>query len=318
MHSNSSTKRMTHSEDTNDITVVIPVYNRADIIGRTLRAVAMQTWRPLSVILVDNNSTDTTLSVLQKWKEANEAPGFNIEILREEKPGASAARNCGLRHVRTRWTMFFDSDDIMAPGHVERAMTFADTHPDTDIIGWDRAINYLDGRRVIRCFYAEDCDFHNVFHSIFSTETYIARTDLFRRAGGWDETISMGDDIELGHRLLALRPVIRKAPGPITVEVQESALSISSDSGIRIRRFVAAYESIRSHLAETCRHWVDLRYIVLAANEAKSDPESPRFVKEILNRTSPSRRWLWKAFYRYSLAGGRGVARIYGLMRNII
>lgn len=309
---------MTHSADIDNITIVIPVYNRADIIGSTLRAVASQTWRPLNVILVDNNSSDSTLSVLQNWKKDNERPDFCIGIYSEEKPGASAARNCGLSHVRTEWTMFFDSDDIMTPDHVERAMRFADSHPDTDIIGWDRAINYLNGQRVIRQFHATDCDFHNVFHSIFSTQSYMARTDLLRQAGGWDEAIGMGDDIELGHRMLQLHPKVCKIDGPVTVEVHESVRSISSDSGKRICSFEAAYESIRSHLPQEKKHWVDLRYIVLATNEAKSDKESPRFVAEILRRTPAPRRWLWKAFYEYSLNGGRGVAKIYKLLRSII
>lgn len=309
---------MTHSADMDNITLVIPVYNRADIIGRTLQAVASQTWRPLNVILVDNNSSDSTLSVLQNWKKDNERPDFCIEIFSEKKPGASAARNCGLSHVRTEWTMFFDSDDIMTPDHVERAMRFAGSHPDSDIIGWDRAINYLSGQRVIRQFHASDCEFHNVFHSIFSTQCYMARTDLFRQAGGWDEAIGMGDDIELGHRMLQLHPKVCKIVGPVTVEVHESARSISTDSGKHIRSFEAAYESIRSRLPEEKKHWVDLRYIVLVANETKCDEESPRFVADILRRTPTPRRWFWKAFYKYSLNGGRGVAKIYKLLRSII
>ncbi|MGN0223934.1 MAG: glycosyltransferase family 2 protein, partial [Muribaculaceae bacterium] len=53
-----------------ELTIVIPVYNRATIVERTLASVAAQTLRPLSVVLVDNNSTDGTLSVLQRWAEA--------------------------------------------------------------------------------------------------------------------------------------------------------------------------------------------------------------------------------------------------------
>ena len=90
----------------NDITIIIPVYNRAGIVGPTLDAVAAQTWRPLNVILVDNASTDNTLQVLNQWKKSVERPDFKVEVIEERTPGASAARNAGLRRATTRWTMF--------------------------------------------------------------------------------------------------------------------------------------------------------------------------------------------------------------------
>lgn len=51
-----------------ELTIVIPVYNRAGIVGRTLESVQRQTLRPLRVVLVDNNSTDATPEVLRAWK----------------------------------------------------------------------------------------------------------------------------------------------------------------------------------------------------------------------------------------------------------
>ena len=55
------------------ITIVIPVYNRADTIKATLASVADQTFRPLKVVLVDNNSSDGSLGVLHKWQAENMA-----------------------------------------------------------------------------------------------------------------------------------------------------------------------------------------------------------------------------------------------------
>ncbi|MDE6120284.1 MAG: glycosyltransferase family 2 protein, partial [Muribaculaceae bacterium] len=56
-----------------EITVVIPVYNRAGIVGRTLETLDAQVFQDFYVILVDNNSTDGTLEVLQQW--AGKHPG---------------------------------------------------------------------------------------------------------------------------------------------------------------------------------------------------------------------------------------------------
>lgn len=295
----------------NDISIIIPVFNREHIVLRTLQSVAAQTYRPLTVILVDNNSTDNTLDVLNHWCTEMATPDFQIKVISETTPGASVARNAGLKHVTTKWTMFFDSDDIMLPTHIEQALRCADENADAEVIGWDRAINHSDGHRVIRRFNSHDFNFNNVFHSIMSTLTYMARTEIFRKAGGWNDKISMGDDIELGQRILCLKPKIYKVGGPITVEIYESEESITANSSKKIAGFVDAYESIRSNLPKKQRHWVDLRYIVLATNESKHDPNAHEFISSVLNRTDRKRRWLFKLLYQYSLHGGRGVAFIY-------
>ena len=53
------------------ITIIIPVYNRAKIVGKTLQSVVAQSYRPLNLILVDNNSSDDSLQVLRNFKSAS-------------------------------------------------------------------------------------------------------------------------------------------------------------------------------------------------------------------------------------------------------
>ena len=89
------------------ITIIIPVYNRAEVVKATLDSVAMQLYRPIDVILVDNNSSDNTLEVLNEWKQAVESDDFRVKVLSESNPGATAARNRGLKEVTTPYTMFF-------------------------------------------------------------------------------------------------------------------------------------------------------------------------------------------------------------------
>ena len=97
------------------ISLVIPVRNRASIVGRTLDSVAAQTRLPDQIVLVDNGSTDGTLEVLRRWANGRS----NVQVVTEPRPGAAEARNCGLRAVTEEYVMFFDSDDTMPPRHVE-------------------------------------------------------------------------------------------------------------------------------------------------------------------------------------------------------
>ncbi len=183
------------------LTIVIPVHNRAHIVRRTLASVEAQTLRPLRVVLVDNASTDNSLEILRSWAKAPH--GLDVTVVEECRPGSTAARNRGLEEVKTEWTMFFDSDDTMRPNHCERALSCSD---DADMVGWNVCMHMPYGRTSIKRFYCGDAQFHSLFHGSTATQRYMARTSLFRRAGLWNEEIKYWDDIELGARLLALKP----------------------------------------------------------------------------------------------------------------
>ncbi len=295
---------------TYQLTIVIPVYNRAAIVERTLASVAAQTLRPLSVVLVDNNSSDNTLEVLRHWAEVNTAPDFSVEVITETRPGAANARNAGLARVQTPWTMFFDSDDIMIPDHCASAIATAAANPTAQIIGWDAELQYPDGRTRILRFTARDAIYANVFHSTFSTQLYMARTNLFRQVGGWLKDSRMFDDCELGNRLLLSSPVIVQRPGAPTAVVYPQPDSISNTQ-VSFDSIKVALDGIEAALPPRHRHWVDLQRIIKLAGWGKSHPDSAGVVREILARQPWLRRCLWVLLYKYALHGGRGVARIY-------
>lgn len=296
------------------ITIVIPVYNRAAVVSHTLASIAAQSYRPLGVVLVDNNSTDGSLDVLKKWQADNAADDFHIEVISELTPGACAARNAGLRMVESDWTMFFDSDDIMLPHYVANVIQLIESKPDTDIVGSSFILSYRDGRKRTVRFINRDTTYNNIHHSIFSTLLYCARTDLFRRAGAWDESLSMGDDVELGSRLLDLKPKIRTLSGKPAVIVNESEQSISTGHG-RTFALIQALRKIQSRLPAGHRHWIDLQILIQLAAFNRHDPDARRLAMEIIEATtSLHRRMLWSFLFRYTASGRRGAARIYRLL----
>lgn len=297
-----------------EITIVIPVYNREGIVRRTLDSVAAQTCRPLAVVLVDNGSTDGTPAVLRQWQSEAGAADFHITVLNEKKRGACAARNRGLATVTTPWCMFFDSDDVMLPGHVARALAVARRRPDADVVAWDFDHYAIDGSRHRRAFITRDVLYNNIMHSSFSTQRYMARTDLFRRAGGWREDTRLFDDCELGVRLLALSPVIVHAGREITVRVYESADSISSRNDGSLDTLLPALDAVEASLPSARRHWAQLQKLIMTSTWARRDPRSPALARAIIAAQPSARRLIWRLLHVYSLAGGRGVARIYRLI----
>lgn len=99
----------------NLISVIVPTFNRADLILKPLESVYNQTYRPIELIVVDDGSTDRTKEVIQNWKSENESEDFIIKYIFQNNSGAPAARNNGVRNSIGRYLQFLDSDDELLP-----------------------------------------------------------------------------------------------------------------------------------------------------------------------------------------------------------
>jgi len=96
----------------NDVSVIIPTFNRAKQLPRAIDSVLGQTRPPDQVLVVDDGSTDGTWNLLACY-------GDRIQRLRQENRGAASARNQGLRHAQGHWVAFLDSDDAWLPRKLE-------------------------------------------------------------------------------------------------------------------------------------------------------------------------------------------------------
>jgi glycosyltransferase involved in cell wall biosynthesis len=296
------------------LTVVIPVYNRPKLIQRTLECLVAQTYRPFNVIIVDNNSTDNTLEVVKTFAQQHSTDELNIRVLSETTPGATAARNKGLSEVKTKWTMFFDSDDIMRPTHIERALSTAHNNPKAELIGWDVEHINIKGTRRIKPFEPNDIEYNNLFHASLATQRYMARTMLFYLLGGWNTNVPIWNDIEFGARLLAFHPNIVKAEGSEpTVTVEAQANSITGDSyGSRIDQYHYALDSIKRTLPARYKCWVELKKVIIGATIVREgNKEGKKLFRDAMSNTTDYwHRFMWRIAYTYTRLGGRGIARI--------
>ncbi|MDE6089399.1 MAG: glycosyltransferase family 2 protein [Duncaniella sp.] len=267
------------------ITIVIPAYNREAVIGRTLASIAVQTVMPARVVLVDNNSSDRTADLMREW--AAEMKGCEVMVLTEHEPGACAARNRGLREVGTPFVMFFDSDDVMHPGHVADFTEAIEKHPGIDIFGRSIWLEDIDGSRRKLFYKASSPLFNHIFRASLSTQRMVVRTELVRRAGAWNVGLDGWNDYELGVRLLLLTDRIYELPGEPTVTTYRLAESIT---GLSMSANSSRWEK-SLELIETClrkagmEKWVDMvdsRRMILAAQYRREADTARKLGREEL------------------------------------
>lgn len=197
-----------------EITVVVPVRNRCNLVVRTLDSIEAQSYRPLNLVIVDNNSTDTTLDVVNRWSESHRSPDFSVKVVSEDTPTASAARNRGLREVETEYVAFFDSDDIMEANHIARVMKHLESNGYPDLAYWDARYRDADGWSEVKTSRHHDLLSEHLIHSTLATLRFCARTERIREIGGWDKQLLNWDDLEFGVRILVHKPAFTRSYMP--------------------------------------------------------------------------------------------------------
>ncbi|MEM8809712.1 MAG: glycosyltransferase family A protein [Cyanobacteria bacterium P01_G01_bin.38] len=120
------------------VSVVVPLYNKAAYIARTLRSILAQTVSPLEIIVINDGSQDEGPAIVQQLTrgivespgEVNAASDIQIQLVHQENAGPGAARNHGLQRARGSHIAFLDADDEWFPLFLERSLDRLRAHPD--------------------------------------------------------------------------------------------------------------------------------------------------------------------------------------------
>jgi hypothetical protein len=105
------------------VSIILPTYNRADVLGRAVDSVRRQTMRDWELILVDDGSTDETAAWLATQDDQR------IRVHRQANAGVYHARNAGLRLATGRYVTFQDSDDEWYPHYLALTTAFLEANP---------------------------------------------------------------------------------------------------------------------------------------------------------------------------------------------
>jgi glycosyltransferase involved in cell wall biosynthesis len=110
------------------VSILIPAYNAQEWIGDTLRSALGQTWAAKEIIVVDDGSTDRTLSIARGFESAG------VRVLTQKNQGAAAARNAAFAHSRGDYIQWLDADDLLAPDKIEQQLRLIEQEPNEAVL----------------------------------------------------------------------------------------------------------------------------------------------------------------------------------------
>lgn len=188
-----------------DITVIIPTFNRKGLVIRAIDSALNQTLAAKAIIVVDDGSHDQTAATLETRY------GAKIQIARlSQNRGVSSARNLGARLATGRWLAFLDADDEWLPQKLARQCQLIASHQDAVLVHCNE-IWIRNGTRVneMRKHQKAGGDqFHRATElCVISPSATLLRRDVFYDLGGFDESLAVCEDYDLWLRVTARYPV---------------------------------------------------------------------------------------------------------------
>lgn len=182
-----------------EVSVIVPTYQRPDLVARAVASVRAQTFPDLEIVIVDDGSTDETPAVGEKLAAADERVRY---VRFEDNRGACAARNCGMEDARGRYLAFLDDDDVYRPDKLEKLVPVLRAAPEEVVLVYSSVEVRLGGGKRIRMptRFHEGAIYEKVLAGAwFQTGSTLIRGNVATR---WDETLDRMQDVDFHLKLL--------------------------------------------------------------------------------------------------------------------
>lgn len=170
--------------------VLMPVFNREKTVKRAIDSLRVQTFQDFCLVVIDDCSSDNSLSVAVDSARRIQCPSVFIRI--PENIGVGAALNTGVNAeccVDDQWIVRLDSDDMYAPDYLENRYKAIRNHPDVEL--FYGGMQVLNGSDTVPD--AQDMKRRILVSDTSQGATLVVRSDVFARIGGFDN-IRYGED----------------------------------------------------------------------------------------------------------------------------
>lgn len=231
------------------VSVIIPTYNRALLLKEAIDSVLAQDYRNFELIVVDDGSTDQTPEILNTYRE-------NLTALRQHNQGVSSARNAGIAAASGNLVAFLDSDDLWLPSKLSRQVEFFNANPKAQICQteetWIRnnvRVNPKKRHKKISGMIFEP----SLKLCLVSPSAVMIRKNLFENVGLFDENLPACEDYDLWLRISCRYPVYL-IETPLIIKRGGHADQLSRLPGLDRYRIQSIQKILKSNLLLTSQY----------------------------------------------------------------
>lgn len=183
-------------------TVVIPLYNKEKYILETVESVLAQDFKDFELIIVNDGSTDGSLSKIQNISDPR------ISIINKENTGVSQTRNTGLSSAKFDWIAFLDGDDLWAPNHLSELKLIIEKFPTSGLVSTKYKTFYDKIDNSNQNEYS-DIDIRLIdyfLEPVIWTSATAVKKNVFNKIGGFAD-YKNGEDLEYWVRIALYYPI---------------------------------------------------------------------------------------------------------------
>ncbi len=251
------------------ISAVIPAYNAAAFIRRTIDSILTQSLQPEEIIVVDDGSTDDTKSVVDAY-------GGKVRCIRQDNAGDGPARNTGVAAAKGEWIAFLDHDDEWLPHKLERQMTLLDRHSDLCWCGTNfyRACGQrrtaAGNTRTLRTVMGTREYFEDFFDAVavkgctLVTTTMLVHRSVFDDVGIFETGWPLAADFDMWWRIAYRHPRLGYIPEPLALMNLGDLDPTGIRRHLRGKRGDEARRLVRKHLELSRQERAEERFYPMA------------------------------------------------------
>jgi glycosyltransferase involved in cell wall biosynthesis len=220
------------------ISILIPCYNSEQYLAETIKSALAQTWKNIEIIIVDDGSTDNSLSVAKSFESSI------VKVISQENKGASAARNRALRECQGDFIQYLDADDLLAPNKIELQIKLLGKHDSQFVASGEWARFYqmptealfvsqplwkdMSPVEWLICAWQE--------HLMMHPSAWLVSRQITDKAGLWNKNLSLNDDGEYFARVVLASEGVKFCQGAKTYYRSGNTDSLSGSKSEKARK----------------------------------------------------------------------------------
>jgi len=259
------------------VSVIIPLYNREDLIACAIDSVLAQTFTDFELIVIDDGSTDDGPEIVKQYDDQR------IKIIFQQNAGPSSARNKGIDKAKGEWIAFLDSDDKWLEDKLQKQMELLERNPGLVWVGCNYMIDHsiTKERRAfvnpekIEKYLTNNCFFKSCFDAInmgagLTPGTMIVKRSVLQEVGSFQAGLNYGEEFDLWWRIgyhypelgFVNSPLIvynAQMPGSLTASTKAisiiETLSEMFEKNLSLSRQFGVKDDIKPFIVQRLRKW---------------------------------------------------------------